>query len=56
MLNSTPYIFLENMHEILPRGRDLGDDKLSCPGFPTYTNGYPGTRLNHLLHRAIIWA
>ena len=35
MLNFTPYIFLEKMYEMLPRGRDLGDDKLPYPGFPT---------------------
>ena len=40
MLNSTLYIFLDDMFEILPRRRDLGDDKLPCPGFPTQTNGY----------------
>ena len=34
-VNSTPYIFLVSMYEILPRGRDFGDDKLPCPGFPT---------------------
>ena len=29
-------------YELLPRGRDLGDDKLPCPGFPTFK---PGTRV-----------
>ena len=47
MLNSTPYIFLENMYEILPRGRDLGDDKLPCPGFPIILTGtrVPGAQI-----------
>ena len=45
MLNSMPYIFLENTYEILPRGRDLAVDKLPCPGFPTLTNRHPGTRV-----------
>ena len=35
MLNSMLYTFLENMEYYVPRGRDLGDDKLPCPGFPT---------------------
>ena len=37
--------FLENMYQILPRGRDLRGDKLPSPGFPRYTNVYPGTRV-----------
>ena len=28
MLDPTLYIFLEDMYEMLPRGRDLGDDEL----------------------------
>ena len=27
--------FVENIYEILPRGRDLGDDKVSYPDFST---------------------
>ena len=45
MLNCTLDIFLVLMYEILPRGCDLGDEKLPCPEFPTYTNGYPGIRV-----------
>ena len=36
------------MHEIRPRGRDLGDSKLPSPDFPEETNGYPGIRLKRV--------
>ena len=35
--------FVEIIYEILPRGRDAGDDKVSSPEFPTGTRG-PNTR------------
>ena len=34
---------MENTYEILPRGRDLGDDKVSSPEFSTVP-GYPGPK------------